>query len=296
MPNSLELAKKFQQIMDEVYKLGSLTADLDGLTKPINNAGANEVLIYKTTVVGLGDYSKSTGYPAGDVTGAWETIKLEKDRGRSFSIDAVDDEEMLGMAMGQTGGEFMRTQVVPEIDAYRFQKWVQASGVSTVTAATLDTSANVLAAIDAAMLQMDEDEVPSEGRRLYISATCYSLLKGAVTRQLANDANVSRILQSLDGVSIKPVPQKRFYTKITLNTGSASNAGGFTKAADGLDLNFILMHPSARDQAVKHNVSRVFSPEVNQTADAWLLQYRVYHDTWVYDNKVDGIYYHSKAS
>jgi hypothetical protein len=208
----------------------------------------------------------------------------------------MDDEETMGMAFGTLGGEFMRTMVIPEIDAYRFAKWTQASGVSTVTAATLDTSAKVLAALDVAMLQMDEDEVPDEGRRLYISATCYQLLQGAITRQVGNDANVSRILRVLDGVTIKKVPQKRFYTKITLNAGSASNAGGFVKATDGLDLNFILMHPSARDQATKHAVTRIFSPDVNQTADAWLIQYRIYHDTWVYDNKVDGIYFHSKAS
>ena len=55
------------------------------------------------------------------------------------------------------------------------------------------------------------------------------------------------------------------------------------------------MHPSAVWQATKHNPLRIFEPGVNQTADAYLFQYRVYHDAGVYANKVNGIYVHMKA-
>jgi hypothetical protein len=40
---------------------------------------------------------------------------------------------------------------------------------------------------------------------------------------------------------------------------------------------------------------KVFDPDVNQAKDAWLFQYRLYHDAFVYDNKVKGIYLHNKA-
>jgi hypothetical protein len=49
-------------------------------------------------------------------------------------------------------------------------------------------------------------------------------------------------------------------------------------------------------QATKLAAMKVFWPEENQTADAWLFQYRLYHDAFVYDNKVKGIYSHIKAS
>lgn len=292
---TIELAKKFQPILDEVYKKASLTSDLDAVTKKLDHSAANEVSIFKISTVGLGTYSRSTGYPAGDVEGAWETIKLEAERGRSFSIDRQDNEETLGMVFGLLAGEFIRTNVAPEVDAYRFAKWAGASGISTTTGATL-TKDTILAAIDAAILQLDEDEVEPEGRRLYISPTCNQFLNQAITRTLSNDRNADRRLSFLDGIQIIQVPQTRFYTGITLDAGATSNAGGFAKTAStGKDINFILMHPSAVGQATKQADLKVFSPDLNQAADAWLMQYRLYHDAWVWENKLDAIYLHKKA-
>lgn len=297
MSNTIALAQKFQPILDEIYKGSSLTARMDAMTKPVSFAQANVVNVFKTSVVGLGTYSKATGYPAGDVTGAWETLTLAKDRGRSFSVDAMDDEETLGMAFGTLVGEFIRTQVVPEIDAYRFGVYAGWPGVSTTTGADLDTSAKVIAAFDVAMKQLDADQVPGEGRLFYCSEKIYHLLKGSLSRSWANEGGIDRNVYTLDGASVIMVPQTRFYKGVTLDAGSSSNAGGYSKTAStGRDLNFMLIHPSAVLQVTKHNPIKIFSPQENQTADAWLFQYRIYHDAFVYDNKVDGIYYHVHTS
>src|SRR5690242_10322837 len=114
--NSISLASKFQPILDEIYKEASLTASMDAPTKPVDFGGASAVNVFKTSVVGLGTYNRGTGYAAGDVTGTWETLTLAASRGRSFSIDRMDDEETLGMAFGTVAGEFIRTAVVPEVD------------------------------------------------------------------------------------------------------------------------------------------------------------------------------------
>lgn len=54
---------------DEVYKLSSLTAVLDGPNELVREgANANEILIPKMSMQGLADYNKNTGYVAGDVT------------------------------------------------------------------------------------------------------------------------------------------------------------------------------------------------------------------------------------
>jgi len=297
MANSIALAEKFQPILDEVYKRESLTARLDGQTKPVDFAGANVVKIFKTSIIGLGTYSRATGYPAGDVTGTWETMTLSTSRGRAFSIDRMDDEESLGMAFGTLANEFIRTGVAPEVDAYRFAKYASWSGISTVAEAALADGAAVLAAFDAAMLTMDEDQVPSDGRLLYVSSTINGLLKTAVTRSLANENAADRRVKMLDNVEIIPVPQSRFYTQVTLNAGATGSAGGYVKTAStGRDINFMLLHPSAILQATKHAALKIFSPEENQAADAWLLQYRLYHDAFVYENKVDGVYLHKKNS
>jgi len=295
MTTSIALAEKFQPILDEVYKREVLTARLDGQTKPVDFMGANVVKVFKTSVVGLGTYSRSTGYPAGDVTGTWEALTLAASRGRAFSIDRMDDEESLGMAFGTLANEFIRTQVAPEVDAYRFSKYASWSGISSPSEAALTTAAGVLAAFDVAMGQMDADEVPSEGRVLYAASPIYNLLKAAISRSLGNETSADRRLFTLDNVDVVSVPQTRFYKGITLDAGGSSNAGGYAKTGStGRDLNFILIHPSAVLQASKHADLKIFTPEENQSADAWLLQYRLYHDAFVYDNKVDGVYAHVK--
>jgi hypothetical protein len=292
---TIALATKFQPILDEVYKAASITSDLDSMTKSLDFSAANEVSVFKIGTVGLGDYNRVTGYPAGDVTGQWEAIKLEAERGRAFVIDRMDNEETLGMAFGSLASEFIRTNVAPEVDAYRFAKWASAAGINTTTGAALDKS-SILAALDAAILTLDEDEVPTEGRRLYISATLYQALNQAITRTLSVERGADRRLLTFDGMQVIPVPQARFYTAIELDAGSTSSAGGFAKASSAVDVNFILMHPSAVGQATKQADLKIFSPDQNQTADAWLIQYRLYHDAWVWDNKVDGIYLHKKAA
>lgn len=292
MANSIALAEKFLPILDEIYKRESLTARLDAKTKPVEFGGVNEIKIFKTSVVGLGDYSRATGYPAGDVTASWETIALTQERGRAFAIDRMDDEETLGMAFGKLAGEFIRTQVVPEVDAYRFSKWASTANVSTTNAAALANAAATLAAIDVASGTLDDDEVPQEGRLLFIAQPQYRQLTAAVTRSLENQSTYDRRLRQLDEMTIIPVPQGRFYTAITTNAGALSNQGGYTKGAAATNLNFILMHPTAVEQATKLANLKIFSPEENQLTDSWLFQYRLYHDAWVYDNKVDGVYIH----
>lgn len=297
MSNSIALAAKFQPILDEIYQRESLTAFLDSQTKVIDGSAANEVKVFKTSLVGLGTYSRASGFPAGDVVGTWETIKLEQERGRAFSVDAMDNEESLGMAFGTLASEFIRTKVAPEVDAYRFAKWAGASGISTVAAAVLDTAAKVLTAVDLAALALDEDQVPSEGRVLFVSSTIGRLLDAALSRSLSNETEAQRRLKVLDDMRIVRVPQSRFYTQVTLDPGASASAGGYAKTSStGADVNFLLMHPTAIGQSKKHEKVKIFSPDVNQTSDGYLFQYRLYHDAWVYENKVDGIYLHKKTS
>lgn len=295
MAQSIALATKFQPILDEIYKAASLTARMDAQTKPVDFAGANVVKVFKTDPIGLGTYSRVSGYPAGQVVGAWETMTLSIERGRAFVIDRMDDEETLGMAFGTLAGEFIRTEVAPELDAYRFAKYAGTPGIQTVAGATLDAN-SILTAIDAAKLALDQNEVPREGRLLYISDACLNLLEGKVSRFLANENVVDRTVNRFDGMEVIMVPQTRFYTEVTLDAGASVDAGGYSKTSStGKDVNFMIIHPSSVLQVTKHAALKVFTPEENQTSDGYLVQYRIYHDAFVYDNKVKGIYLHKKA-
>lgn len=295
MPNSIALAQKFLPMLDEVYKAASKTSILDATQ--VEFVGGNTVKVFKTSMDGMGDYSRNSGFVDGSVTGTWETMALTKDRGRSFMIDSMDDEETLGMAFGTLAGEFLRTKVVPEVDAYRFAKLAGTSNILAGTPAdiTIGTT-DVPSLVDLAEKDMNENEVPDEGRILFISETAYAGLKAKITRTTMNaDNGINKEVETYDNMRIIRVPQNRFYSAITLYDGTTSGqtGGGFIgTASTGYKINFMIVHPSAVCQVLKHVKPRIFSPDENQKADAWKFDYRVYHDLFVYDNKVKGIYLH----
>lgn len=132
MANTIALRKAYSTMLDEVYKLASLTAVLDGPNDLVKEgANANEILIPKMSMQGLANYNKQTGYVAGDVTLEYETKKCTYDRGRMFTVDAMDNIESAGVAFGRLSGEFLRTQVVPELDAWRLASYIVTVDVFT---------------------------------------------------------------------------------------------------------------------------------------------------------------------
>lgn len=294
MPNSITLAQKYIPILDGIYKRESLTARLLGANALIRFDGANTVKIFKTELDGLADYSRANGFVNGSVTAGWETYTLTKDRGVALGVDRMDNEETLGMAFGTLAGEFMRVNEIPELDAYRFAKMASTSGVSSANADITVGTTDVPGLIDTAEMQMGDDEVPYEGRVLFVSEKAYAGLKAKITRYLANENGVQREVETYNGMEVVRVPQSRFNTAITLNDGTS--AFGFVPTAGGYKINFMIVHPSAVLPIVKHDIVKIFSPDENQTADKWLFQTRVYHDCFVLDNKVKGIYVHRAST
>lgn len=292
MANNITKFKKYIEMLDEVYKLSSLTSKLDSdSTLAKAGANANEIVIPKISMDGLADYSRNSGYVTGDVDLTMETVQFNYDRGRKFNIDAMDNEETVGMAFGKLSSEFIRTKVVPEIDAFRFSTYAGISGISKVaTPAALSTGADVIAALRVATNKMDEDEVPYEDRHLFITPT----LKG-----LVDDLDTTKSKEVLSRfASVNLVPQTRFYTAIELKDGTSENelVGGYAKASGAHDINFMVLRPDALTQYPKHSVNKIFSPDQNQDADAWIFCYRGYGLADAYENKVAGIYLHDKNS
>lgn len=181
-----------------------------------------------------------------------------------------------------------------ELDAYRFAAMASATGVDG-TSADLAASNTTIAAIDAATVAMDDNEVPYEGRILFVSPTIYGYIKGGVTRMIMNrDKDVNYNIEMYNDMRVVTVPQARFNSAITLYDGTANF--GYAVPAGSYKLNFMIVHPSAVLPVVKHEIPRIFAPNVNQSADAWKFQLRLYHDCFVLKNKVKGIYVHKKST
>ena len=278
MANSIELAKKYQPYLDKVFQKEITSIDLEDSNVEFD--GVDTVKVLEVEVPDNADYSRSSGFTEGDVNAVWRPYQLTQDRGREFSVDAVDNEETLDMTFGAVCGEFIRTKVAPETDLYRYATIASKSGVSVVgTPALLTTGDGVIAAINVAMSKMDEDEVPETGRILYITPTLKRLLDALETYKS------QKVLEGFE--KVVTVPQARFKSAITKDANKK-----YIRAATGVNLNFLIVHKSAVKAINKHTKLRVFLADVNQDMDAHKFQYRNVHDTFVYKNKGAGVYVH----
>lgn len=274
MANNIELRKEMVTVLDEVFKKASLTGDLD-TNGELVRAGANakEIQIPKYDLDGLANYDRATGYADGSVSLEYETKTFNYDRGRKFVVDSMDNAESANIAFGALAGEFIRTKVVPEVDTVRLSTY---AGKAGNTVAEAITEVNVIKALRACANKMDEAEVPEEGRILYITPSILAIVEDM-------DTSKSRAVLDRFGKIVK-VPQSRMYTNVKLT------ANGFEKNTNSKDINFLCIVPQAVIQINKHEVPKIFNPEENQDADAYIYTYRLYGMQEVLDNKTDAIY------
>lgn len=277
---AIERFKKYAAMLDEVYVKSAKTGVLESGSELFRlGANASEIIIPKMTMDGLGNYSRNSGYLDGSVELTLETVPFNYERGRAFTVDAMDNEETAGVAFGSLAGEFIRTKVIPELDAVRFAKY---ASKSTIITKVLSGAEEILDAIRAAKAEMDLAEVPENDRYLFITPALLDEIHMA-------DTTVSKAI--LDSFSaIITVPASRFNTEVSLKDGESDGQqeGGFELT--GTPINFMVVHKDAVLQITKHAAPKVITPDQNQTADAYKYGYRIYGLANVFENKSAGIY------
>lgn len=284
MPNTIALAKNYIDILDEVYKMASVTADLTSDSSMMRaGANANEILYPQIEVGGLGDYDRNSGYTSAAVKMQWKTANFNYDRGAKIEVDVMDNQESMNIAFTRAGAELQRTRVAPEADAFTFATICGFEGI-TMVGENLADGAAFLAALIVAKNKMDEDEVPEEGRILYATPTLLNSV-------MALDTTKSR--EILNSFTVKKkVPQSRFYTAIDLLDGKTGGeeAGHFKKNAEAKDINFMIIHKPAIIKFDKHVASDIIPAALNANADGDILKYRKYGLVDYYKNKAAGFY------
>jgi hypothetical protein len=295
MANTIALATKYQPILDEIYSAGIKTAIFEqGALVDANFDGGNAVKVYSLSFdSGLGNYDRTNGYNTGNVTGAWQTLTLTQDRSKELCVDRMDDEETLDLTVANLFSEYMKGYITPEIDAYRFAKIASANNVVSNTAAVNNTS--VLKLIDQAQTTLTDAGVPTEGRVIFMNSTVYNLLKNnaATAMRFADGSDINRHFKTFDGMEVVLVPQTRFYDSIAIDAnngyGVVINSSN-TSVVDSMNIQFIICDPKAVIAVKKHAKLKIFDPDANQDKDQWKIQYRIYHDCFVPENKAKGIY------
>ena len=119
---------------------------------------------------------------------SWESKTLNFFRKWSTLVHPMDiDETNLAASIGNITEAFNNEQKFPEMDAYTASK-IYADWTTSVTEeghvgktadSTALTTENILKIIDNLMLAMDNDNVPANGRLLYVTNEVKSLIKNA---------------------------------------------------------------------------------------------------------------------
>lgn len=296
--NTLEYAAVFMEGLDQQLIEHSTTGWMEENAGQIQYSGGAEVKIPKMQMSGLGNYDRDGGFARGAVTVTYETREMTQDRGRTFQLDAMDvDETNFAATAGNVMGEFQRTKVIPEIDAYRYSKiaglaeengkmkeYTPAKGgilerlaedVTEIRDRAGDCAEIVIAmnAKLAGMLDLEKGGA--------------NIMQSGIFRQGAAELKVREI----DGCPIIRVPSARFRTAYTFYDGvtESEKNGGFAPTEDAREMNWIVCLRRAPVAVSKTDVTRIFDPMTNQNANAWKIDYRKYHDLWIMDNGMEGI-------
>ena len=305
MPNQLQFAKIFQDQLDQQVVWEATSGWMELNDELIKYDGGDEAKIPSMVMDGLGDYSRTDGYTRGAVTLKWDTYKMTQDRGREFLLDAMDvNETNFIVTAGKVMSEFQRTQVIPEIDAYRYSKLASiAEGASQTVAANITTGDELIEALLTALTKIEEETQISSGLVITMSPTMANLLSKATnSNKYMGQATLQKgefhqRVATFNDHFISRAPQARLATAFEFLDGKTSQQekGGFKKASSAKDINFIIAPRTAPIAVAKQDKMRIFDPNTYQQADAWKMDYRKYHELWVPKSKEKQIIVHTKA-
>lgn len=279
--NTLEFATKFSGELDKIVVQKAVTGFLADNVFRQKFVGAKTVIMPDIDFVGLANYDRDKGFARGATTINHQSFELTKDRGRQLMLDREDlDETGVANLAGQVLGEFARTKVVPEVDAYVLSKLAgvaKTQSNSTTESGTGKYFADFIEQINAIRAEIGYDEelvafVDNSFHTGLITSDEFgktidvgSFKKGEV------DTQVTRV----NGVPIIPVADSRMKTSYTFGDN------GFAPAEDAKSIRLIVMPKKAASLVKKTETMRIFTPDQNKDADAYVFNYRLYYDVFV---------------
>lgn len=277
---SIELVEKYLPYVDEQFTTTSKTAVVTN--KDFNFMGAHSVKIYKVSTGKMNDYGR-TGPEEGNTSrygavesldATTETFELKKDRSFTFVLDTLDQDETAQVLSAAAAlSRQTREVVIPEVDTYTFG--VMCDGAGTVPEALALTTENIYLEIIKGSRELDNAEVPEDGRFILVTPDVYYLIKQCkeimMETEIGNLLRAFGVIGMIDGMTVIKVPANRLPA----------------------DFGFMIAHPCATVAPVKLNSYRTHTdpPGISGT----LCEGRIVYDAFVLENKKKAIYYQKKS-
>ena len=301
--NTLEFRSNMTGVLEKALVQGSTVGIFEDNNLRTKFVGAKTVLIPTMDMSSLGNYDRDNGFVTGAITVASEPFTLEQDRARSFHLDREDNDEtgIAGLA-GEVLTEFVRTKVVPEVDAYTLSKL---GGYAAANGQTVegdpDTEAYAMfgdAVSDIREVVGFDEELICFADNAFLKALSAS---PEIARQIVasefKKGEVSTKVKVLDDIKLLPVPQSRMKTQYDFYNGTSDGQeeGGFVPTAAAKSIGFIILPKKAVSLVKKSETLRTFTPEQNIKADAYKFDYRLYYDAFIKQTMRKAVYAYVRA-
>ena len=290
--NSIENTTRYTAELDKMFAQKSATGFFADSTLATKFVGAKTVIIPDVNFQGLADYDRDTGFSRGAITVSNASYTMTMDRARSLQIDREDmDETGIANLAGQILGEYVRTKVVPECDAYVLSKLAglaqsRANTVNGDASAPLETLINLINEVQA-VVGYDEELVAFIDSYVYAAMQNSGEISNMITVSDFKQGEVNLKVKSLNGVALIPVVSERMKTAYTFQNNAA---GGFVPADNARSI-YMLVCPKKGAHLVKKTENmRIFTPEQNIDADAYKFDYRIYYDVFVAKSGLDAVW------
>lgn len=297
MANSISYASKYAPELDKMIVQEAKTGFMADNAFKAKFSGARDVYLPELSMVGLGNYSRTDGYSKGDATLVHTKYTLTQERSRQLFIDAQDaDESGVPDLAGKMVGEYTRTQVIPEIDAYAISTLYGVANEKGNAKAYAQATAvaDLLAAINGAEAAMEYDG--STSLVAFVDPTMYNLLmtSSELQRFIAvsdfKQGELNMKVKNLNGCALIPVGAARMKTGITLNAGATSNAGGFASADGAKDVRALVLPRDSASLIKKVDKVDMYAPSEVIDRDGYVINFRLYYDLLVKNSRKGTIF------
>ena len=290
--NTIENTTRYTAELDKLFAQKSATGFFADNALAAKFVGAKTVIIPDINFQGLADYDRDTGFSRGAITVSNSSYTMAMDRARSLQIDREDmDETGVASLAGQILGEYVRTKVVPECDAYVISKL---AGLSQSRANTLEGDVDAPFETLINLINRVQDTVGYDEELVaFIDSHIYARLQNSaeiskmITVSDFKQGDINLKVNSINGVTLIPIVSERMKTAYTFQSNAA---GGFVPANNARNI-YMLVCPKKGAHLVKKTENmRIFTPEQNLDADAYKFDYRIYYDVFVAKSGLDAIW------
>ncbi len=290
--NSIESAVKYSNELDRVFEQKSATGFFADNTLATKFVGAKTVIIPDIDFQGLANYDRDTGFSRGAISVSNTSYTMSMDRARSLQIDREDmDETGIASLAGRILGEYVRTKVVPECDAYVISK-LAGLAASRSNIINGDVNAPFKAFCDLInevqnVAGYDEELVAFLDSGMYAALQNSAEISRMITVNDFKQGDVTLKVKSINGVALIPVVSERMKTSYIFND---NELGGFKPGENAREVYMLVCPKSAAHLVKKTEQMRIFTPEQNIDADAYKFDYRIYYDVFVEKSDLDSVW------